>query len=159
LDTRHLQRFRHEAEAAALLHHTNIVPVLCVGCDRGVHYYAMQFIDGRTLAALIQELRQPTLGDAETRRPGDAVTGPFPASPCPRVPAPEFFRTVARLGVQAAEALEYAHQLGVVHRDIKPANLLVDGRGNLWVTDFGLARVQSEAGLTLTGDLVGTLRY
>ena len=62
---------------------------------------------------------------------------------------------MARLGVQAAEALEHAHSLGVVHRDIKPANLLVDVRGNLWVTDFGLARLQADAGLTLTGDLLG----
>jgi tetratricopeptide (TPR) repeat protein len=66
---------------------------------------------------------------------------------------------VARLGVQAAEALEHAHQLGVVHRDVKPANLLVDGRGNLWVTDFGLAHCQNQGGLTMSGDLVGTLRY
>ena len=79
----------------------------------------------------------------------------------PSIPraTPAFFRTVAQLGVQAAEALEHAHQLGVVHRDIKPANLLVDGRGNLWITDFGLAHCQSQAGLTMTGDLVGTLRY
>src|SRR5262249_24991812 len=73
--------------------------------------------------------------------------------------SPAYFRTVAQLGVQAAEALEHAHQLGVVHRDIKPANLLVDGRANLWVTDFGLAHCQGQAGLTMTGDLVGTLRY
>src|SRR5439155_4515855 len=72
---------------------------------------------------------------------------------------PAYFRTVAHLGVQAAEALEYAHGLGVVHRDIKPANLLLDGHGNLWITDFGLAHCQSQAGLTMTGDLVGTLRY
>jgi tetratricopeptide (TPR) repeat protein len=66
---------------------------------------------------------------------------------------------VAHLGVQAAEALEHAHQLGVVHRDIKPANLLVDAGGHLWVTDFGLARLGGDAGLTMTGDLVGTIRY
>ncbi len=72
---------------------------------------------------------------------------------------PEYFRTVARLGIQAAEALDYAHQMGIVHRDVKPANLLVDAAGRLWVTDFGLAQIQSDARLTMTGDLVGTLRY
>src|SRR5205085_5778169 len=69
-------------------------------------------------------------------------------------------RRLAEWGVQAAEALDHAHQAGIVHRDVKPANLMLDERGNLWVTDFGLAHVQhSEASLTRTGDLVGTLRY
>src|SRR5262249_36278088 len=70
-----------------------------------------------------------------------------------------YVRTVARWGVQAAEALEYAHSMGVIHRDVKPANLLLDARGDVWVTDFGLAQFGADAGLTMTGDVLGTLRY
>jgi WD40 repeat protein len=68
-------------------------------------------------------------------------------------------RAAAALGIQAAQALEHAHQNGVLHRDVKPSNLLVDARGKLWVADFGLARIQGDSQLTQTGDLIGTLRY
>ncbi|MCI0464377.1 MAG: serine/threonine protein kinase, partial [Gemmataceae bacterium] len=70
-----------------------------------------------------------------------------------------YWRSVARLGVQVAEALAYAHGQGVVHRDIKPSNLLLDTRGTVWVTDFGLAKVDDQQHLTHTGDVLGTLRY
>ena len=66
---------------------------------------------------------------------------------------------MARLGVQAAEALAYAHHHGVLHRDIKPSNLLLDLQGTVWVTDFGLAKAEGTDELTQTGDIVGTLRY
>ncbi len=72
----------------------------------------------------------------------------------------EFFRAVARLGIQAAEALEkHAHQAGIVHRDVKPSNLLLDTDGQVWLTDFGLATESGGPELTMTGDVLGTLRY
>lgn len=149
LDSRQMARFENEARAAAALHHANIVPVFAVGRERGVPYYAMQFIDGCTLADVIG--REPPEPDATAAhaRSRTKLTGS----------GREFFRDAVKLILQAAEALEYAHQMGVVHRDVKPANLLLDDRGNLWVADFGLARIQSAPGVTTPGDLVGTLRY
>jgi serine/threonine protein kinase len=182
LDAKQLQRFQNEAQAAAQLHHTNIVPVYAVGVERGVHYYAMQLIEGQNLADLVAQLRpgEPAVtrnrpapgGGADLPPTGPEVTAPADAAAPTTLRGAaaqlttqrasrsgSFYRTVARLGAQAAEALEHAHQLGVIHRDVKPANLMVDARGNLWVTDFGLAQFHNRAGLTRTGDLLGTLRY
>jgi serine/threonine protein kinase len=172
MDARQLQRFHNEARAAACLHHPHIVPVHAVGCERGVHYYAMQFIEGRSLAEVIADLKKeaaqrPKQGSfAKPTPPGKSIPQAATATPpagrastLTSTRAPGYFHAVARLGIQAAQALHHAHEVGVIHRDIKPANLMLDNHGNLWVTDFGLAQIQGDAQLTMTGDLVGTLRY
>lgn len=178
LDEIRLQRFRNEAHAAAALHHTNIVPVYAVGSDRGVHFYAMQLIDGSTLSELIDIMRTKN-GNAKTslvnvkaspdhQRPEknldtktlDTIARHSTVLDSSTSERQRYYRTAVRMAHQAALAVEHAHQYGVVHRDIKPANLLLDSAGRIWVTDFGLAQVQSEvSSLTRTGGPMGTLRY
>jgi serine/threonine protein kinase len=168
------QRFRVEAQAAAHLHHPHIVPIFAVGCERGIDYYAMQYIEGRTLAAVIDELRAQAdterlrndspgeskpAGAVEPDSDGGSSGSTLVSSGGSSNRRRAFFESIARLGVQAAEALEHAHNLGVLHRDIKPSNLILDGEGDLWVTDFGLARFRDGSSLTETGDVIGTLRY
>jgi WD40 repeat protein/serine/threonine protein kinase len=205
MDPRQLQRFKNEVQAVALLQHQNIVPVYSVGSERGIHYYAMQYVEGPTVAQIVAQLRHlagidgencdPTDVGSKLRTINEALTRDFLPMPdslhCPSetsqaghqakspgdTPAVETephaalstlisersqtgrCRQIVRLIIQAAEALDHAHRRGVVHRDIKPGNLMIDAQGNLWVTDFGLARLETDAGLTMTGDIVGTLRY
>ena len=259
------ERFRREAESAAGLHHTNIVPVYGSGEDHGLQYYAMQLIHGSTLADVIVSLRarlgesvtQEPLGPALTldavdqlltqraispnaRQPQssqkgahkssnsyttpstpsqnhgargssapneptqpvqtldltlaaiqepmqgsplatDLLSTSIPASTLPasiptasilpgtskvsqddrsvRAIPMHYYRNIARLTSKVADALDYAHQSGVLHRDIKPSNLLLDQTGTIWVADFGLAFREDLEGQTQTGELLGTLRY
>ncbi|MGO9597152.1 MAG: protein kinase domain-containing protein, partial [Isosphaeraceae bacterium] len=88
--------------------------------------------------------------------PRDDETDPTPLDP-PRGSA--YFRWVAEVGLQAADALAHAHHHGVIHRDVKPSNLLIDAEGTIWVTDFGLARRLADPGLTHHDSLLGTPRY
>ena len=259
------ERFRREAESAAGLHHTNIVPVYGSGEDHGLQYYAMQLIHGSTLADVIVSLRarlgesvtQEPLGPALTlhavdqlltqravspnaRQPQSSQKGAHTSSnsyttpstpsqnhgargssapneptlpvqtldltlaaiqepmqgsplatdqlstsiPASTLPASiptasilpgtskvsqddrsvrsipmHYYRNIARLTSKVADALDYAHQSGVLHRDIKPSNLLLDQTGTIWVADFGLAFREDLEGQTQTGELLGTLRY
>jgi YD repeat-containing protein len=94
---------------------------------------------------------------SDTRVPTPAIPDSMPETTGPS--DAEYFRSVARMGLQVAEALAHAHQQGILHRDIKPSNLLLDAHGTVWVTDFGLAKAEGAEDLTTTGDIVGTLRY
>ncbi|WP_422928189.1 protein kinase domain-containing protein [Singulisphaera sp. PoT] len=161
LDPRRLQRFRAEAWAAAHLHHERIVPVYAIGSERGIHYFAMQFVEGQSLSMLIGELWR--LEDARALSPPqDNEASRLVATEISSERSSNrrrYFERVAGLCRQAALGLEYAHQAGIVHRDVKPSNLLLDLRGQLWITDFGLAQVAGDTGLTMTGEMLGTLRY
>jgi serine/threonine protein kinase len=169
LDPIRLQRFRNEAQAAAQLHHTHIVPVYAVGVDRGVHFYAMQLIDGLSLAQVVESIKRSKTDDSSdepdttdskrgtsTRK---TAIGGETKSVKSRSGRVSHYQNVAKMVIQAASGLAHAHLYGVVHRDIKPANLMLDPLGNIWITDFGLAQVQSDFNLTRSGDMLGTLRY
>ncbi|MCO6043657.1 serine/threonine protein kinase [Aeoliella sp. ICT_H6.2] len=159
LTPQQLERFKNEARAAATLRHPHIVGVYSVGVERGVHYYAMELIEGQTLGQAIAELSQQTTADGEQASP-DAETVTAAGLSTVRTKSPQkYYRQMARVMADAADAIDYAHNQGVLHRDIKPANLMLDSQSHVWVTDFGLARLETEAGVTLTGDILGTLRY
>jgi len=124
--------------------------------SEGVSQLARQLLSGRFGPPDANELESqegspPTNNTASSTVPEPLLDGASKGRDYPR--------TVAALGVQAAEALDSAHGQAVVHRDVKPANLLLDRQGVLWVTDFGLARIPGDVGLTLSGDMMGTLRY
>lgn len=167
LDPTRRERFVREAQAAAKLHHTNIVPVFGVGEQDGLPYYVMQLIPGCGLHALVRRWRQPLNKNPEANNetvllgPGTKPTSVAPYEVVEAEPdGPDYgdWRFVAEIGLQSAEALHYAHKHEVLHRDVKPANLIFDGEG-VWVTDFGLAKLLNADGLTATGDILGTLQY
>jgi serine/threonine protein kinase len=128
-----IARFRREARTGGKLNHPHIVPVYEAGQSGGLHYIAMPYLAGGSLREWVQ-----------SRRGG---------------PGPDHVHA-ARVVLQAALALQHAHEQNVLHRDIKPANLLLDEAGHVWLSDFGLALpLHDTNSLTQTGDVVGTLRY
>jgi eukaryotic-like serine/threonine-protein kinase len=129
-DDEFVQRFRQEARAVAQLSHPNIVTVIDRGEDGGRQYIVFEYVEGENLKDLV------------------ARTGPLP------------IEQALGFGIQVARGLAFAHQFGLVHRDVKPQNVLLNGDGDVKVTDFGIARSLSVGkGMTQTGTVLGTSNY
>lgn len=186
-------RFQREAQAAAKLHHTHIVPIFAQGEADGTYFYAMEFVQGRSLHSIISELRNSEIDSATTMRLGETValprsdsgvggsrsgTGQFSGSGIANLDgeddkhhraasAPSSksrsialdFHSIAQHMANVADALAYAHQEGVIHRDIKPHNLILGDDGRMRVSDFGLARLSEQPGVTVTGEMLGSPLY
>ncbi len=132
-DSEFLKKFNNEAQSAAKLSHINIVNVFDIGEDlykgERIHYIVMEYVDGQTLKDLIVSEKRLSNPD------------------------------IIDYSIQIAQALKTAHQAGIIHRDIKPQNILIDNYGLLKVTDFGIARVSSNATITYTSSILGTVHY
>ncbi len=122
-----ISRFKNEARATGVLNHPNIVTIFDAGEDHGIFYIAMAYIEGKTLAAVLNEKHVLTVDE------------------------------VINFGSQMCAGLDYAHRNKIVHRDVKPANMIIDANGTLHIMDFGIAKL--EAGLTRTGEILGTPNY
>ena len=129
-DEEFITRFKREAKVVAALNHPNIVRILSYGEEQGLHYFAMEYVQGRDLGQILKEKKSLPLAEA------------------------------LAIGIQVADALQEASEKGVVHRDLKPANIMIDSLGRVKVTDYGIAYFQdSEVKLTQTGLYMGTPEF
>ena len=171
-----ITRFRREAQAAAKLHHTNIVSVFGVGEADGYHFYVMEYIDGVSLKSAIHSLtdkaeksqstsdnnRLLLSSEVDTSDDIDETKEFFYPPTCTQAEihgGQSRYKWVGKIGAQVADALGYSHQMGILHRDIKPANLMLDDNGQVWITDFGLVKISDEEQITKTGAVLGTPQY
>jgi serine/threonine protein kinase/outer membrane protein assembly factor BamB len=133
-----IDRFRREAQTVAAMRHEHIVPIYAIGQFESLQYFAMQLIDGESVAQMISKQKDVVLSRSAKR---------------------EQLQMIAKSGMHIAEALEHAHQRGIVHSDIKPSNLLIDHSGRIWLTDFGLACHQDDQPVSASQPFQGTPKY
>ena len=124
-----VERFHREARNIAMLRHTNLIHIYSVGEESGLHYFAMEYIEGRTLARILAERKPFALEEA------------------------------VRLVGQVLAALHRVHCAGIIHRDLKPGNIMIDGDGRAILLDFGLAKDATAGDLTAAGAVMGTPDY
>jgi WD40 repeat protein len=147
LTDRAASRFEREGRAMAQLRHRNILQVYEVGCVDGIRYLVMPLVLGMNLAQFLLRRRGHNDAFANDERHRAAAEGR------------EYFDLVVRWVRDVAEALHHAHSVGVLHRDVKPSNIMLDGDGQVLITDFGLAKIEGAEDATRAGAAIGTLRY
>lgn len=156
------ERFRREVEAAARLRHPGIVPVYAVGEERGLPYFAMELVEGCTLAEVLDELRgsEPAaLGGADLALAVSRRTGVRPRALEEAFGRRSWVDACIEIARRVAEALQHAHARSILHRDVKPSNLMLDVEGRVMLLDFGLASGAEGERTTRTGSQLGTLHY
>jgi formylglycine-generating enzyme required for sulfatase activity/serine/threonine protein kinase len=165
--SRIIARFKREATALAKLSHPNIVPIYEVGQEGPYFYFAMEYVSGFSLDQLLDSIRMATPEDKASdvlrrflkgQSDPSTATGDSDAHYGATLDT-DYIMSVSKMMVSVASALEYAHQKGVLHRDVKPSNILIDGTGTPKLVDFGLARLEAQEKLTVTGEFFGTPSY
>jgi tetratricopeptide (TPR) repeat protein len=143
-DDKAVARFVREARLAGKLNHPNVVGVYGMGVKEQTPYYAMEFVEGETLAQVLAKLKAADPEEETLFGKKDSVV---------------YFGKLSEAFADVADGLQHAHSKGIIHRDIKPSNLILDREGSLRILDFGLARLEGQESLTISGDVVGTPLY
>jgi eukaryotic-like serine/threonine-protein kinase len=181
-DRRASARFLREAQTAGQLSHQNVVSVYGLGIEADTPYYAMEFVEGETLAQILARLRAAEGKEDEKGPLLQSISNLFGKQDPEAVALEEgpagqeetrekkqpfgtddqdivYYGNLAKAFAGVADGLQHAHSKGIIHRDIKPSNLILDREGRLRILDFGLAHLEGQESLTASGDLVGTVQY